>query len=585
VGFGDQPGARRKEAMQPITVLLIEDDPEDADLLQEMLLERNTDWCEVEWVDHLQAGLERLAAGRADLVLLDLSLPDGHGLETFAQVHAQATGVPIVVLSGLDDEKLAVQMVQEGAQDYLVKGQADSHLLVRAMRYAIERKTAAEQLRQAAAQDTLTGLPNRALFTERLEHSIQRSKEHRNYLFAVLFLDLDRFKVINDSQGHMIGDQLLVAIARRLEACVRSTDIVARFGGDEFAILLDDIQGLDHATRVADRIQKGLALPVNLKGQKVFTTASIGIALSGMGYDQPADFLRNADTAMYRAKMLGKARYEIFDSSMHTQAVARWRLEADLRQAIERREFCVHYQPLVSLAGGQIVGVEALLRWRHSQRGLLSPAEFIPLAEETGLIWPIGEWALRTACAQAMAWQMAGRPHLRVAVNVSPHQLALQTPAGQGPNLSQLVKEVLDKTGLAPHSLEIEITESVAISEDGSTILNELSAMGVQISLDDFGLGSSLACLRNFPLNTVKIDQSFVSGMVCDASDETIIMAIIAMAHGLNLKVIAEGVETREQLDFLRSKQCDEIQGNLFSQPLSAGVLSRLLLEERCLPS
>jgi diguanylate cyclase (GGDEF)-like protein len=571
--------------MQPITVLLIEDDPEDADLLQEMLLERNTDWCEVEWVDHLQAGLERLAAGRADLVLLDLSLPDGHGLETFAQVHAQATGVPIVVLSGLDDEKLAVQMVQEGAQDYLVKGQADSHLLVRAMRYAIERKTAAEQLRQAAAQDTLTGLPNRALFTERLEHSIQRSKEHRNYLFAVLFLDLDRFKVINDSQGHMIGDQLLVAIARRLEACVRSTDIVARFGGDEFAILLDDIQGLDHATRVADRIQKGLALPVNLKGQKVFTTASIGIALSGMGYDQPADFLRNADTAMYRAKMLGKARYEIFDSSMHTQAVARWRLEADLRQAIERREFCVHYQPLVSLAGGQIVGVEALLRWRHSQRGLLSPAEFIPLAEETGLIWPIGEWALRTACAQAMAWQMAGRPHLRVAVNVSPHQLALQTPAGQGPNLSQLVKEVLDKTGLAPHSLEIEITESVAISEDGSTILNELSAMGVQISLDDFGLGSSLACLRNFPLNTVKIDQSFVSGMVCDASDETIIMAIIAMAHGLNLKVIAEGVETREQLDFLRSKQCDEIQGNLFSQPLSAGVLSRLLLEERCLPS
>jgi diguanylate cyclase (GGDEF)-like protein len=565
--------------VQPITVLLIEDDPEDADLLQEMLSEREVDWCEVTWVNRLQLGLAHLAANQIDLVLLDLSLPDGQGPETFAKVHAQATGVPIVVLSGLDDEKLAVQMVQEGAQDYLVKGQADSHLLVRAMQYAIERKTAAEQLRLAAAQDTLTGLPNRALFTERLEHSIQRAQEYGNYLFAVLFLDLDRFKVINDSQGHMIGDQLLIAIARRLEACVRSTDIVARFGGDEFAILLDNIQDLGYATRVADRIQREMASPVNLKGQKVFTTASIGIALSGMEYDQPADFLRNADMAMYRAKMLGKARYEVFDSSMHTQAVVRWRLEADLRQATERREFCIYYQPLVSLTGGQIVGVEALLRWRHPQRGLLSPAEFIPLAEETGLIWPIGEWALRSACAQARAWQMAGRTHLRVAVNVSPHQLALQTPTGQGPNLAQLVREVLDETSLAPRSLEIEITESIAIPEDGPTILKELSAMGVQISLDDFGLGSSLACLRNFPLNTVKIDQSFVSGMVCDASDETIITAIIAMAHGLDLKVIAEGVETQEQLAFLRSKQCDEIQGNLFSQPLSAGLLARLLLE------
>jgi diguanylate cyclase (GGDEF)-like protein len=566
---------------EPITVLLIEDDPEDADLFLAMLSERNADWCKVEWVDRLQAGLERLAADRIDLVLLDLSLPDGQGLETFAKVHTQAAEVPIVVLSGLDDEKLAVQMVQEGAQDYLVKGQADGHLLVRALRYAVERKAAAEQLRHAAAQDTLTGLPNRTLFTERLEHSIQRANERRDYLFAVLFLDLDRFKVINDSQGHLIGDQLLIAIAHRLEACVRSTDIVARFGGDEFAILLDNIQDLGHAIRVADRIQKELAVPVNLKGQKVFTTASIGIALSGMEYDQPADLLRNADTAMYRAKTLGKARYEIFDSSMHTQAVARWRLEADLRQAINRREFSIYYQPFVSLTSGQVVGVEALLRWRHPEHGLLAPAKFIPLAEETGLIWPIGEWALRTACAQARAWQAAGRPELRVAVNVSPHQLAHQTPTGHGPNLAQLVREVLDETGLAPGSLEIEITESVAIPEDGSAILKELSAMGVQISLDDFGLGSSLAYLRNFSLSTIKIDQSFVSGMVCGAGDETIITAIIAMAHGLDLKVIAEGVETREQLDFLRSKQCDEIQGNLFSQPLSAGLLTRLLLEGR----
>jgi diguanylate cyclase (GGDEF)-like protein/PAS domain S-box-containing protein len=435
-----------------------------------------------------------------------------------------------------------------------------------------------EQYRQAQ-KDTLTGLPNRALFMEHLERSIQRAKGQKDYLFAVLFLDLDRFKVINDSLGHIVGDRLLIAIARRLEACVRFDDIVARFGGDEFAILLDNIKDHSDAIRVANRIQNDVALPVNLEGQRMFTTASIGIAMSETEYDRPVDFLRNADTAMYRAKALGQARCEVFDSSMHTQAVARWQLETDLRQAVERQEFRLYYQPFVSVASGEVVGSEALLRWQHPERGLVAPMEFIPLAEETGLIVPIGEWVLRTACAQVRAWQIAGYSHLRVAVNMSAYQF-------QEYHLTELVKEVLRETGLSPQALDLEITEGIAVIRDpGFAVLNELSEMGIRISLDDFGLGSSLSCLKNFPLNTVKIDQSFVRGMVSDLDDETIITAIIAMAHDLKLEVIAEGVETEEQLALLRAKQCDQIQGNLFSQPLPAGALTKLFQEGRSLYS
>jgi EAL domain-containing protein (putative c-di-GMP-specific phosphodiesterase class I) len=355
-------------------------------------------------------------------------------------------------------------------------------------------------------------------------------------------------------------------------------------GGDEFAILLNDMTHPNDAIRVADRIQRELALPIDLNGHRVFTTASIGIALSAIAYDQPADLLRNADVAMYRAKAQGRARHEVFDVSMYDYAIARWQLESDLHRAIERHEFRVYYQPFVSLTSGEMTGVEALLRWHHPKLGLVDPVEFIPLAEETGLIEPIGEWTLRTACAQANAWQTAGYSHLQVAVNVSPRQLAPPASIGKRPSLNEAVRAALTETGIPPQALGLEITDSATMPEGGFAILRELSALGIGISLDDFGLGSSLDCLKRFPLNTLKIDQSFVASMTSVPSDQVIITEIISMAHKLNLKVIAEGVETREQLDALRLKQCDEIQGNLFSEPLPAEALTKLLYEGRQLP-
>ncbi len=439
-------------------------------------------------------------------------------------------------------------------------------------------KQAEEQLRYAAQHDTLTGLLNRALFMEHLGRAIEQAQQTEDHLFAVLFIDLDRFKLINDSLGHLAGDQLLITIARRLETCVRSRDVVARLGGDEFTILLDDLPEIDQAMDVADSVQNQLALPVNLNGHLVVTTASIGITTSKQKYERADDLLRDADTAMYQAKEGGKARYELFDIDQHTQIVTRLQLEAELRQAVERREFVLYYQPIVSLVSGRITGVEALLRWQHPQRGLIGPEEFIPLAEETGLIVPIGEWVLRTACTQTIAWHTAGYDFLRLAINVSTRQFQQQ-------DLSGLIKVVLSETGLAARSLELEITENVILKDDDHSLvtLQELQTMGILISIDDFGLGSSLSNLKLLPLDTLKIDQTFVRDMMMDTAglgggdDAAIVIAIITMAHSLNLKVIAEGVETEEQLAFLRSQQCNEIQGYLVSQPVPSEALTELL--------
>lgn len=442
-------------------------------------------------------------------------------------------------------------------------------------------KLAEKELLHDVFHDELTGLPNRALFIDRLGFAIGRTKQPGNYSFALLFLDVDRFKIVNDSLGHKTGDKLLIAIARRLKACLRSGATVARFGGDEFAILLDDVQNVSDATRVADRIQKKLAAPFNLSGQEVFVTASIGIAPSAAECERPEDLLHNADMAMYRAKARGKACYERFDVDMRASAVARLQLEANLRQAAQRREFRLYFQPIVSLEGGAVTGAEALLRWQHPQRGLISPAEFIPLAEETGLIVPIGEWVLRTACAQAQVWHAAGHSDLRVTVNFSARQF-------EHPNLAALIRTVLKETGLAASALELEITESIAMKDIGfsGAILTELSAHGVHISIDDFGTGSSsLRYLKRFPIDTLKIDQTFVRDLASDVSDAAITAAMIAMAHSLELKVIAEGVETEQQLAFLRSRQCDEMQGYLFSPPVPAEAFMKLLQEGRNLCS
>ena len=437
------------------------------------------------------------------------------------------------------------------------------------------RKLAEEQLAHRAFYDPLTNLPNRALFIDRLRQALRRASRRKDYLFAVLFLDVDRFKNVNDSLGHMAGDRLLVMIARRLELSLRPGDTVARLGGDEFTVLLDDIRDVSDATRVADRIQRELEMPFNVGGQELFTSASIGIALSATGYERPEDILRDADTAMYKAKSQGKARHAMFDTGMHERAVVLLQMEADLRRAIERSELRVHYQPIVSLASGIIVGVEALARWQHPLRGLVPPAEFIPLAEETGLIMPIGRWVLVEACRQMVIWRDTfGAEHpLEVAVNLSGRQLAL-------PDLVSQIGEVLRESGLEPSRLRLEITESVVMEhpEVVSTMLQELRRLGVKLSIDDFGTGySSLAYLQRFPADTLKIDRSFVSPMGSRGENSEIARTIVTIGHNLGMRVVAEGVETAEQLAHLRGLECEGAQGYFISKPLCSEDASQLI--------
>ncbi len=684
-----------------MNILLIEDDPGDADLLQELLIDEQDITFHITWVERLQLGLERLQQDRFDVILSDLSLPDSRGLETFVRLYTHAPQLPIVVLSGSDDEMVALKALKEGAQDYLTKGEVDSKLIVRALRYAIERKHVQRALRESeeryilaaqgandglwdwhlqpeqvyfsprwktmlgyedneigdtisewfsrvhaedypalqadlaahienatphfenehriqhkdgrylwmlcrglavrdkeghvyriagsqtditrrrqaeekliydALHDSLTGLPNRSLFIDRLAKAIARSKQQNNYRFAVLFLDLDRFKVINDSLGHLVGDQLLVAVARRLEGCLRPEDTLARFGGDEFVILLEDIPMVQTAHETADLIQRQLGSPFQIEGHRLFTSTSIGITTSTRYYDRPDDLLRDADTAMYQAKGKGKARHAVFETGQFKLAFARWNMENSLRLALEANEMLLYYQPFVSLSTRQITGTEALLRWQHPKYGLLKPEEFISLAEETGLILPIGRWLLRTACYQLKQWHRAGFSSLRMAVNVA-------TPQIRDDDLVLWVQEVLRETAVPPHTLELEITEVSAIEKKNVyvNILRQLHNLGVGISVDDFGLDSSLHCLNRLPVDTLKIDQSFIRGMNQNNHDRAIIKAIIAMSHSLNLRVIAEGVESEEQLIFLHEQCCEEIQGYFFSQPVPAATMTELL--------
>jgi diguanylate cyclase (GGDEF)-like protein len=446
------------------------------------------------------------------------------------------------------------------------------------------RKLAEKKLVHNALHDALTGLPNRTLFMSHLEEAIKRAKADETHHFAVLFLDLDRFKLINDSLGHLAGDQLLVTVANRLKGKVRDSDTVARFGGDEFAILLDGVNNIEEVTAIANRIQKQLSQPINLSGDKVYTSASIGIALSDIGYDWPQDILRDADTTLYRAKALGRRRYEIFEMGMRTQAAAAWQLETELRQALENEEFVLYYQPIISTFSGQISGFEALLRWQHPEKGLIGPAEFIALAEESRLIVPLGAWVLRQACRQLQQWHQAGYKPLRITVNVSPYQLQQSTsPTTTSPEtdeaLTRLVKTILSETGLPPHSLELEITENINTlnSDFNLATLKHLKSLGVRIAIDDFGLGSSLDFLKNFPLDTLKIDQSFVKDMTKSANNTAFITAIIAMAHTLRLWVIAEGVTHIEQVRMLQLQGCDELQGFLYSPPLPLVEATKLL--------
>ena len=433
------------------------------------------------------------------------------------------------------------------------------------------RKMAEQRLQHEAIHDVLTDLPNRALFMDLLARSLARAQRRADYLFAVLFLDLDRFKMINDSLGHMIGDQLLIAMARRLERCLRPGDVVARLGGDEFTILLDDIHDVNDAIRIADRIQNELKQPFQLGHQEVFTTASIGIALSASGYQNPEDLLRDSDTAMYRAKALGRACHQIFDAAMHSRAVALLRLETDLRRAIERNEFLLYYQPTVCLRSGRIHGVEALIRWQHPERGLVMPDDFIPHAEENGLIIPIGKWVLDEATRQLRIWQREF-PHLTISVNLSGKQF-MQS------QLTLQIQNSLYESGLNPNYLMLEITESMLMENPEATAatIEQLRNIDVKIHIDDFGTGySSLSYLHRFRIDTLKIDRSFVSRMSAVNENLEIVRTIVTLAHNLGMDVIAEGVETAEQLAQLRALKCERAQGFYFSEPVSAEKIYRL---------
>lgn len=429
------------------------------------------------------------------------------------------------------------------------------------------------QLLYNAFHDSLTGLPNRKLFMNHLEKVIGCSQTNKDFLFAVLFLDIDRFKVINDSLGHAIGDKLLISIAERLKECLRHNDIVARFGGDEFVILLNDIRESSCAKVIAEKILKKLKEPFCLNGHSVFTGTSIGIVLSENYYDRPEDILRDADTVMYRAKMNGRSNYAMFDKEMHAHAVRALQMEADLQRAIVNNEFKMYYQPIVSLTDGNIIGVESLIRWEHPQSGLVSPAEFIPLAEETGMIEPIGRWVIREALSQNKIWHDAGYSNTSLSVNVSARQF-------RSHNLPEVIQGILEETGMNSKTFDLEITES-SVMEDmdrGIKTLEELNGMGIKIMLDDFGTGfSSINNLRFLPVSGIKIDLSLTKDVATSPGAATIARAIINMAHGLNKKIVAEGVETEAQLEFLRSHNCDMAQGYLFGKPMPATELVKVL--------
>jgi diguanylate cyclase (GGDEF)-like protein len=422
-----------------------------------------------------------------------------------------------------------------------------------------------ERLFHLVHHDTLTNLPNRLLLLDRLSRMILKAKRNRSYV-AVLFLDLDRFKKINETLGHDIGDQLLQAVAERLQNCVRKSDTVARLGGDEFAVLLDDLHDVKFVVMIGRKILQVISKPIIIQDYELYITGSIGISLFPDDSEDVDDLLRCADTALYRAKDAGKNNYQYYTTDMNARAFEFLLLESGLRKALDNNEFMLYYQPLFNLKTSRLIGMEALLRWQHPEKGMIAPGDFIPLAEETGLIEPIGEWVLRTACTQNKQWQDEGYSQVKVLVNMSARQFCKK-------NITELIGDILLETGLSPDYLGIEITESVIMQNVKSTItkLKQMRKMGISLSLDDFGTGySSLSYLKLFPVDNLKIDRSFVFNITSDPTDAAIAASVILLAHSMNIEVVAEGVETEEQLEVLRRQGCDHVQGFLFSQPLAA---------------
>jgi diguanylate cyclase len=546
-------------------ILLIEDDEDDLILTRELLTEAFGGAFELEWARSWEQALALIGKARHDVYLVDYRLGARNGLELVREAIHLGSAAPFIVLTGQGNREIDLEAMRAGAADYLAKGEMTAPLLDRAIRYAIERHRAERRLAEMAQFDQLTGLANRVLFRDYLIKTLARA-DRQHQLVAVMVLDLDRFKIINDTHGHDAGDQLLKEVAERLRSSVRQSDLVARLGGDEFTVVMDGLTDPGVIAAFATRILEVIRQPVPLGRCEVFTSASIGISVYPTDVDSIDDLLASADAAMYRAKERGADRFHFYTVAMRVRAAKRLELENGLRGALGRREFRLHYQPQVDLHTGVIVGLEALLRWQHPRRGLVGPVEFVPLAEETGLIVPIGAWVLRTACGQLSAWHRAGYPAVRVAVNFSARQF-------QDEDIAMVVAAILEQCDLAPRFLEIEITESDILKSPSrvQSLLKEFTDLGVRVALDDFGTGySSLNHLRSFPGASIKIDRSFVRNLCSERHDAAIVRSLIVMAHNLNLKVIAEGVETAGQLAFLRENDCDAIQGYLVRRPTPA---------------
>jgi diguanylate cyclase (GGDEF)-like protein len=528
---------------------------------------------------------------RPDLLLIDADSSDGEGFDACKAARRSSAGenTPILLVTEQGNTERAYSA---GATDVVISPPDPailihrSRALLAAARAFQEVRKSRESLEQLAYFDRLTALPNRAMFRELLGHELARGQRSQTPV-AALLLDIDRFKEINETRGYKLGDQLLEMVAARLLQSLRKTDYVARSaedtgaqvarqGGDEFALLLTDLAQLDDAGRVAQRILQSLVQPFVLGGEEIFVTASIGIAIAPNDGSDVDSLLQSAETAMYCAKRQGGNNFQFYAESMNEAMVKRLELESNLRRSVERDQLVLFYQPLIDISNRQLVGMEALLRWMHHDLGMVSPAEFIPLAEETGLIVPIGRWVLRTASRQLHRWHVDGFEWLRMAVNIANRQL-------REPDFVSDVQEILDETGLDPSRLELEVTETSVMKNDQKTLeaLQELRKIGVRLAVDDFGTGHSvLTYLRDFPLNTLKIDRSFINGVATEGKDAAITSAVIAMAHRLDLRVVAEGVETEDQLSFLTQHDCDECQGFLFSRPVPASEIGEILADE-----
>lgn len=560
----------------PIHILIIEDSEEDT-LLLVRALQRGGYEPIYERVDTASQMNLALKKKKWDIVVADHAMPQFNATTALGLLKKSGVDVPFIIVSGSIGEEVAVEAMRLGAQDYVMKENLTR--LVPAIERELREAEVRRQRRQAeeTAQhqiyyDLLTDLPNRMMFVDRLTLALARASHERKML-AVLFVDLDRFKTIIDTLGHAIGDRLLRGVADRLRSCLEEGDTLARLGGDEFVVLLPKINRADQAVRKAQKLLDVLRASFHFNDHELHITTSIGISLYPYDGEDADTLLKNADTALYRAKEQGRNNYQLYTPAMNARAFERLALENSLRKALERHEFLLHYQPQVDLRTEQITGMEALLRWQHPDLGVVYPAEFISLAEETGLIVPLGEWVLRSACAQNKQWQKAGLPKLAVAVNLSARQFQHQ-------DLVETVARILRETGMDPRYLELEITESVAMQNADYTIvvLRELKDMGIQIAMDDFGTGySSLSYLKKFPIDTLKIDQSFIRDLSSDPNDAAIANAIIVLAHSLKLKVVAEGVETGDQRSFLKQRLCDKIQGFLFSSPLPADMFEHLV--------